>query len=403
MGRRYYYYKPREERWQTRLIKELFGKEKGKECSFASLALQNIGWVNIKGKYLPKQLYKYYSPSPENVDDIRNQVLWLSNSREFNDPFDCQIGYNSEKYEKSCVIDFAQKQKLANKSKDEAFSNEEIRRMKNSKLGEISIWDTKNEEYNSVIYEILKNKKESFSRKIHKYLNDKKKDADLKVDQLKNVNIRVSCFSNLDYSNFFTQLSVWAHYADNHKGFCVEYNITKLKEEIELSQGITSFYSEEHRSTYLEERIQMIIKAGLFPVQYTSKRVNVPMKILRQSKDITLKGTSTTRSINELIFKTYIVKSPSWNYEKEWRLIIDNEVCQYYDNKIPFPYIKSIYVGCRASNELENKLRNIGDDLNVEVKKMHMSGGKFILESYNDWDLEFRRKYKKEKNPFGYY
>lgn len=92
---RNYYYKPREKRWQTSLIKELFGGENKKECSFTYLVLQNIGWVNSKGKYLQKKLYKFYSPSPENIDDIRNKVLWLTNPKEFNDPFDCQIGYDS--------------------------------------------------------------------------------------------------------------------------------------------------------------------------------------------------------------------------------------------------------------------------------------------------------------------
>lgn len=403
MRSRYYYYRPKENKWQTRLIKELFGKENGKECSFTKLVLQNIAWINSKGKYLPNQLYKFYSPSPENVDDTKNQVLWLSDPINFNDPFDCQIGYDSEKYEKSCILDFAQKQKSTNNNFDEILSDEEIKRIKESKLGEIGYWDTKSEEYNSVIYDVLKNKKESFSSKIKKYLFDKKQNADLKVDQLKKINIRVACFSNLEYDNFQKQLSMWAHYADNHRGFCVEYNIKKLQEEIELSTSFSSFYKEEQRSTYLDERVKIITKAGLFPVQYTSERVNIPMKILRQSRDMTLKGTSTTRSINELIFKTYIVKSPTWNYEKEWRLIVDNGVCQYYDNKIPFPYIKTIYVGCRANNELENKLKKIGDKLGIEVIKLQMHGGKFIIEPYYNWDSEFERKHKKERNPFGYY
>jgi hypothetical protein len=118
---------------------------------------------------------------------------------------------------------------------------------------------------------------------------------------------------------------------------------------------------------------------------------------------MTLKGTSTTRSINELIFKTYVVKSPSWNYEKEWRLIVDNNVCMYYNNKIPFPYIKTIYIGCRAKNELENKLREIAGKLNIKVIKLQMDGGKFILDHDYNWKFEFERKNRKYINPFGYY
>lgn len=403
MRKRYYYYRSREGKWQTKLIKELFRGENGKECSFTNLALKNIEWVNSKGKYLPKELYKFYSPSPENIDDIKNQVIWLANPKDFNDPFDCQIGYATDKYEKSCILDFAQKQDCTKTSNDEILTDQDIKRIKDSTLGQIGYWDTKTEEYQSVIYDILKSKTEAFHRKFNEYTNRKKQDADSKVNQLKNINIRVTCFSNLDYEDFYRQLAMWAHYADNHKGFCVEYDISKLQENIELSNSLNSFYVEEQRSAYLDERIQIVTKAGLFPVQYTSQRVNIPIKILKQSKGLTLKGTSTTRSINELIYKTFIVKSPNWNYEKEWRLIVDNDICEYYDNKLPFPYIKSIYVGFKASKELENKLNIIGDQLSIDVWKMHLDGGKFVLELHKDWNLEREREYKKNKNPFGYY
>ena len=85
---------------------------------------------------------------------------------------------------------------------------------------------------------------------------------------------------------------------------------------------------------------------------------------------------TTTRSLNELIFLTYITKSPVWNYEKEWRLIIDNKVSDYYDHKIPFPFIKAIYIGYRAEPELIDTLKQIGNEFEIDVFRTEMDGGK---------------------------
>lgn len=85
------------------------------------------------------------------------------------------------------------------------------------------------------------------------------------------------------------------------------------------------------------------------------------------------------KSIQRIRLRSLISKSINWNYEKEWRLIIDNKTAEYYSYKIPFPFIKAIYIGCNASDQLIRELSEIGKDLNIKVYKMHMSINDYSL------------------------
>src|SRR5690606_24314524 len=95
---------------------------------------------------------------------------------------------------------------------------------------------------------------------------------------------------------------------------------------------------------YLEERNAAVVKAGLFPVEYTSNRINIPITKLNQMSFDEKGQIDYSCNIDELIYKTFIVKSSKWSYEKEWRIIIDEKVSDYFGNKIPFPYAKTIFL-----------------------------------------------------------
>ena len=105
-------------------------------------------------------------------------------------------------------------------------------------------------------------------------------------------------------------------------------------------------------------------------------------------------------NIDELIYKTFVVKSSNWSYEKEWRIIIDEQIGNHFDNKIPFPYAKSIYLGCRADNELIGTMLKLGEELGIDVYLLTMDGKKFSLESIKPWNYNYDKDQKKWKNPY---
>ena len=98
-------------------------------------------------------------------------------------------------------------------------------------------------------------------------------------------------------------MPMWAHYANNHKGFCVAYDV---KDSLDL-------------------------KSCLFPVQYTDQRLDISSEMVKQALKISESIDETEQSGNlvtmlkdrTLIYLTqllYNLKHTSWSYEKEYRL-----------------------------------------------------------------------------------
>ncbi len=222
-----------------------------------------------------------------------------------------------------------------------------------------------------------------------------------KIEKLRNVNIRVACFSALDrYNGFNDIIDMWSHYTDNHKGFCIEYDMSPLKEPICLSLKDDEF-GKDQSSIYMNERIKLLILAGLFPVIYTASRVNIPKTKLYKIDLDEIDGLQHNSDVDSILFKTYMVKSARWNYEKEWRIILDGDVCSYYDNRIPFPYIKKIFLGCKVSTQTMDTMIEIADELGAEVGMMVMDNKKFILVEHGIDSYKSDKKWEKRRNnPF---
>lgn len=390
-------------KWQRRFIKELFESSLDKKKYFSKIMLHNVNLINDKNEYLPKYLFKYYSPTSENILNIKSQRLWLSHPNSFNDPFDCNIGYDSENYEKSCLIKFLKENGLVEESnKEEGFTFNDENRILRSRLGDYYSMYNSIENYSDAKRKILESKNKEFQDKVWKALYTKLQQIDYKIEKLKNINIRVACFSELErYDEFPNQIVMWSHYADNHKGFCVEFDLEFLKKDIVFSLKDLDFYHES-KNEYLSERNIAIIKAGLFPIEYTSNRINIPVTKLNKINIDSSGNITYSSNIDELFYKTFVVKSANWNYEKEWRIIIDGRISDYFNNRIPFPYIKTIYLGCKANKELINTMISIGEEIGAEVVILKMDGKKFRLESTGTWSYKYDRNNKQWSNPYFY-
>ena len=150
----------------------------------------------------------------------------------------------------------------------------------------------------------------------------------------------------------------------------------------------------------MSERNVLLIKAGLFPVEYTSNRINIPVTKLNKMNIESTGKARFDRDINELIYKAFIVKSTNWSYEKEWRLIIDGQISNYFENKIPFPYAKTIYLGCKAENELIDNMIIIGIEIGANVEILQMDDKKFVLESSGTNSYKYKKEMMQWNNPF---
>ncbi len=147
---------------------------------------------------------------------------------------------------------------------------------------------------------------------------------------------KIYCFSEINNSTL-----MWSHYANNHKGVCVEYEVNQ---------------DSHHRKIYLQQN------RFLMPINYSSE---IPK----------ISGTYFFHNIEENIEKILLSKSLDWSYEKEWRFI---DFQSEYLIKSPFK-ITSIIFGERCENENINKIKDICGDHNIQYKQIKKHGSLFRL------------------------
>lgn len=153
-------------------------------------------------------------------------------------------------------------------------------------------------------------------------------------------------------------LLMWAHYADCHKGFVIEFDVT------------SSFFHQ--RRTEKDEL------RHLRGVEYRKERPAI---------------TLTNTDMSEL----FLTKSDHWKYEKEWRMVAAladaNKVIpdmggDVYLYEFPAEAIKSVFAGSRMQPETFSALmKSLEDDpslshLKVFKAKVHPNNYSLIFESY---------------------
>ena len=152
------------------------------------------------------------------------------------------------------------------------------------------------------------------------------------VDHI-NSHSRICSFSNAEEKQ--QNMPMWAYYANNHRGFCVEYNLRP-----------------EH-------------KQYIFPVSYDKSRVkgNVFMEnlilgisqMVKEGKDSS-QMPGTVSVYNQLAYLSLTCKHASWKHEKEYRALVPAEKGIYL-NIVPH----KIYVGMNCSAEHERRLTTIAN------------------------------------------
>ena len=142
-----------------------------------------------------------------------------------------------------------------------------------------------------------------------------------------------------DYKNRL----MWSHYADSHKGFCIEYDYSQINEET--------------------------LKKLPMPIIYTSKRPLIPWKPVFDNTPENIRD-----ACNEMMLGL-LTKDDAWKYENEWRILINASE----NSELAMPKISCVYLG--ASIEKENKLKilNIAREKGIPVKQMKVDRGEYAL------------------------
>lgn len=148
---------------------------------------------------------------------------------------------------------------------------------------------------------------------------------------------RIRSFCNGKTTKALKNLLMWSHYADEHRGFCIKYKLSK------------SFIKQKENGRYEH----MFLK----PIIYRKGKVDI-------SKMTTINS--------DLAFAT---KHRSWKYENEVRLIVYNPNKEEDFYGIPLDKescIEAIYFGCKCEPKTINTIKNLFSKTDIPPKFYQM-------------------------------
>lgn len=156
----------------------------------------------------------------------------------------------------------------------------------------------------------------------------------------------MSCFSETNKS-----VLMWAHYADSSKGFCVEYDFTKLGRDEIISLGIYPVLYDKHR----------LIHRDIKSLKESLANLERAIKHEEEYDDGEL--------LDDLI-PLMLYKGTDWQYEKEWRIISTKlKLYQDYETNtsginIPLKCVSAVYLGYRMEPEKKKHIIEITQSKN---------------------------------------
>ncbi|HEY4313817.1 MAG TPA: DUF2971 domain-containing protein [Pirellulales bacterium] len=243
----------------------------------------------------PKRLFKYRSGTLEDIANLSNNQLWFAKVGTFNDPFDCALDVVCSEPSIETLKRMLEKQTPALVPKLDNLNDDQAAQIRIAAAGQF---------------------KESIEKKLQGFLGG------------------VCCFSATADC-----LLMWGHYANGHRGFCLEFNMDRDA------------------------------KLGLPPMEVDYPPDNsIPVL----DTDRLMSGDLTDKELIRL----WLVKSNCWAYENEWRILNKKgDVLRSYDPAA----LTAIYLGAKMPDDHQQVIKRLVAGTEVKVRKMTLRKGSFKL------------------------
>lgn len=320
------------------------------------------------------KIYKYTSIESA-ISILKNKSVMLNNPKNFNDPYDCVFIQDIKDKEKSfkllqeyaimkILIQLVDSNRIKFKGKNKIFFNS-LRAEVNAMKGLINL----NPYFEGIpgtsffLREVYK-KRPAVKALVEKEI----KRFDLCVEKaIKTIrdDAIVSCFSKRNDS-----VLMWSHYANAHKGVCIEFEKPK------------------------DENFQEVI--------YQKNRPAIKIyKLLTYCLALDLIGNPVSQIVNienfKDILKPFYVKSNDWSYEEEIRCVYssrklkDNIDIQDGRFVLKMDYPTAIYIGSKAENDELDHLIELCENRGIPVHFMKEDEETFSIV------VDEEKKYVKKK------
>jgi hypothetical protein len=279
--------------------------------------------------HMPSAIYKYRTASTNSLDNLRSSTVWMSSPQDLDDPFDTSQKLSAGTLLLKVLRRFAPRhhswkpiRDLLEKEsfKDSLKAGDPIALIAEkgiSKDPSITSKDVTN--YVSAVASAVGKE----LRRLSQWSNNALRSG-----------MKVCCFSET-----YASILMWSHYADEHRGFCIEWKIDTTSLE---SPFTGSFY----------------------PMLYGNTRFDMTKHIERA---VIGKYPNPFIGIAAALYK-----DPQWEYQREWRIVLPLGFdVESYNMQVPTP--SCVLLGAKISEDMEEKVRQIARIARIPVKKMKLS------------------------------
>ena len=323
----------------------------------------------------PKTIFKYFSNIETeegnfSMEALKNNTVFIKNPRNYNDPYDSYISISEDEYIASRLRHYLTTMCVELTQNDDTismlnkFAHHVICHINNNSCDIHSI---------TKLFKAVEERRESLARKdfvinlikhIKEGIDSKKSDEEIcqlvfnsvyftLKDECENqihnsIGCKVACFTQR-----YDSILMWSHYANKHKGFCIEYDATATNED-----------GDE-------------LKHYLLPVIYSNHLGNLTQEFTHNIEN--------NKELHTAVYnKAFLRKSIDWKYEHEWRLILPTLVDECDKSIKCFP-IKRVYLGSKMCDEQKIKIREICSKHNIEYVCMKLDSSKYEMTKCNNF------------------
>jgi hypothetical protein len=292
--------------------------------------------LDIKQQHMPQRIYKYFRDCNHTRDNLKTDTVWLCSPDAYNDPYDCAFTI-SEDIVVEAAIRIVFEPRIATYNLEDIISADEIRKAKTNEnpLCAIAEYismliDKKPDRYLKPMAELISSVLPDLINNIVSFLPRMQKAT------------KVCSFSAIHDS-----IIMWSHYADNHKGFCVEYELEPL----------------------LDSHACWV---NLYKVIYSPKLYD----LTRWAELVIGPNRDQSNPVYPLL--ATIHKVDGWRYEEEWRLVLlESKMTDDRNYHVPTPV--RVFLGSKMETSNKKEIRAICQERNIQVWEMYRATNSFEL------------------------
>jgi Protein of unknown function (DUF2971) len=290
---------------------------------------------DIKIKNLPKKLYKYRAVNDFSIQNLIEDSVWLNKPSQYNDPYEFYESMNIDLLLKE--MNHAKFEEILSSFSHKVNLSESI--IKESKL--------KDDPFSFLGAYILRQGGYSEDKiKMQLEILDKMVKEQMQSNAMDRLKLMQDSMVVCSFCESPKQLLMWSHYADSHRGICIEYNI------------------ESWENDDLRKRL-------LFPVMYQNEFYDSTNHILNYIKN------GEFNNLYPIIAGS--TKSKDWEHEQEWRFLI-----QAGDFFAPQNYRMNcqtrVFLGAKISTENRERVSVICKEKSIGILESKISVNNHTLE-----------------------